>query len=725
MNPKIHTSGKAGVRIAAGAAALGLVLSFGPDARAGAGGRTGQIREEVTVTLKLIQAYVTTKDGKPVTDLTAADFEVTDNGQKMPVTEFENHVVGGADLAPGAPLAGLRTSRKFFFFFDFAFTDARSSRKAREAALHFLDTAIRPADEVGVMSYSPTRGLTIHEYLTTDHAKVRTVVDAFGLRAVVGRAESLTNLIYADELRHMQDGPGVNPATGAYQPPKGPTTSGDAAEDSYFQEQARAQTAGAVDEGRRQGYTDQARQFAQTFTNLSRAMRYVPGWKNIILFSSGISRALIYGERRGMNVPNMDASDPDRMMAELNAYDNAQSNTGVRTEFALALKELKNANSPIYAIDCSPTAGEMDINNPVGTSMSTREFTGKDSLVQLAGESGGKYFSNSMDTKNALAAVEDITSAFYVLGYVVPAAWDGAFHKVKVRILRPGCKVVSQNGYYNPKPFSDYSRFERLLQMTDLALSDNPLARLPEETPMVLTPVFVGGWPHLVAYVRISKDAAAAVIGKTADAYLLVYDEEQGKSAVKSFRLKPPADGPAETVATFAVPTKPGRYTCRIIVQNTVTGLAARGSASVAFTNPAAAPIRLDPPLLLDERAGGVEAGAAPESTLSALFGYDPAKYVPWTGSQPAGPRRVHAAVRCALVAPETELGFEAKDTFGGAATDVPVTVVGVRTARDLRLCLLELAFGGLAPGPHVLKITARDPTGTMQGEATAAFTVK
>ncbi|MCK7478083.1 MAG: hypothetical protein M0C28_12170 [Candidatus Moduliflexus flocculans] len=89
-----------------------------------------------------------------------------------------------------------------------------------------------------------------------------------------------------------------------------------------------------------------------------------------------------------MNVPNMDASDPDRMMAELNAYDNAQSNTGVRTEFAQALKELKNANSPIYAIDCSPTAGEMDINNPVGTSMSTREFTGKDSLVQLAGESG-------------------------------------------------------------------------------------------------------------------------------------------------------------------------------------------------------------------------------------------------------------------------------------------------------------------------------------------------
>ena len=119
------------------------------------------------------------------------------------------------------------------------------------------------------MSYSPARGLTIHEYLTTDHAKVRSVVDAFGLRAVVGRAESLTNLLYADELRLMQDGPGVNPARGAYQLPKGPTTSRRRG-GFLFENMAKAQTAGGVvDEGRRQGYVDQARQFAQTFANLA------------------------------------------------------------------------------------------------------------------------------------------------------------------------------------------------------------------------------------------------------------------------------------------------------------------------------------------------------------------------------------------------------------------------------------------------------------------------
>lgn len=677
-------------------------------------GQTGQIREEVTVALKLLQAYVTTKDGKPVTDLTAADFDVTDNGQKVSVTHFENHIIGGDEIAPEGPIDGPRLNRKFFFFFDFAFTDPRSARKAREAALHFMDNAVRPGDEIGVLSYSPTRGLTIHEYLSTDHDRIRGIVDAFGLRTVAGRAETLTSFLYADELRWMEVGGSLDAKA-----------SREAAFEKFFTEQAQAQTRGVVDEGRRQGYTDQARQFAETFANLARAMRYVPGWKNLILFSSGISRALIYGSRRSAVVPNMDAGNPDQMMAELNAYDNAQSNTGVRTEFADALKELKNANSPIYAIDCTPTAGEMDINNPVGTSMNAREFAGKDSLIQLAGESGGKYFSNTIDYKDAMGQVSDITSAFYVIGYNVPAAWDGAFHKIKVKVSRPGCKVVSQNGYYNPKPFQEYSRFERLLQMTDLALSDNPTTRLPADLPMGVMPVIVGGWTNLVAYIAIPKDTAAGIVGKKTDAYLLIFDEGQGKSAVKSFRLKLPEGGPWHALPVFALPAKPGRYTCRIIVQNTETGLAARGSASISFANPVPSPIGLDTPLLLKEEAGWADLGAAPETKLSALFGYDPAKYAPIIAALPAGPQVAYVALRLSLGAPAMELDYTATDILGDEKIEIPATLVDSRQDKSLRTCLLELTFGGLKPGPHTLVIKVKDKSGAEANEAKIGFVVK
>jgi hypothetical protein len=166
--------------VIAGAMALGLVLVAAPGRAAGSGGapQAGQVREEVTVALKLLQAYVTTKDGKPVTDLTAADFEVTDNGKVVPVTHFESHILGGDSLAPGAAVGAARLERQFFLFFDFAFTDFRSSRKARDAALAFIDQNVKPSDLIGVLSYSPARGLTIHEYLTRDHLRVRSIVEA-------------------------------------------------------------------------------------------------------------------------------------------------------------------------------------------------------------------------------------------------------------------------------------------------------------------------------------------------------------------------------------------------------------------------------------------------------------------------------------------------------------------------------------------------------------------
>ena len=107
------------------------------------------------------------------------------------------------------------------------------------------------------------------------------------------------------------------------------------------------------------------------------------------------------------------------------------------------------------------------------------------------------------------------------------------------------------------------------------------------------------------------------------------------------------------------------------------------------------------------------------------MFGHDPARYAPWTGPLPAGPRRVYAAVRCALTTPEVELAFTAVDAVDGTRTEVPATVVSARTARNLRMCLLELAFGALAPGAHTLTVEARDPSGTLRGEAAAAFAVR
>ena len=158
------------------------------------------IEHQVAVTLKLIQVYVVDRRGDPVGDLTREEFIVFDNGERKSLTEFERHSLSGTQPGskrsaagaprpapqPSAPPAAIpaagapadRTgepalARKYFLFFDFAFNNQRGARKSIDAAAKFLEKDVKPGDEVGLVTYSLTRGMSIHEFLTTDHDKVR------------------------------------------------------------------------------------------------------------------------------------------------------------------------------------------------------------------------------------------------------------------------------------------------------------------------------------------------------------------------------------------------------------------------------------------------------------------------------------------------------------------------------------------------------------------------
>lgn len=153
------------------------------------------IQHEITVSLKLVQVYVTDKKGNPVLDLEKEDFELSDNGKAQLITDFERHVLSLPSVKtvevqqPKKRIPQVeRTGRKFFLFFDFAFNSLGGIDMARKAASHFIDSQIEPIDEVGVLSYSTERGLFLHEYLTTDHAKIHEVVDNIGSGEALGRA---------------------------------------------------------------------------------------------------------------------------------------------------------------------------------------------------------------------------------------------------------------------------------------------------------------------------------------------------------------------------------------------------------------------------------------------------------------------------------------------------------------------------------------------------------
>jgi VWFA-related protein len=191
------------------------------------------LQYEVAVTLKLIQVYVSDKEGNPIHDLTKEDFLVYDNGRLIEVTDFEIHRL---DPPPKKEAEALpRMSRKFFLLLDAYRNDGFGLKKARNLALHFIKTQIHHEDELGLLSYSIERGLVLHIPLTKDHAKIQEAVNAIKLF------------------------PGIT--------------------DGSLRDIGITSMDNAVD------FTDGLSDFAVS-------LRYEPGYKHIILFSAGLPRDL-------------------------------------------------------------------------------------------------------------------------------------------------------------------------------------------------------------------------------------------------------------------------------------------------------------------------------------------------------------------------------------------------------------------------------------------------
>lgn len=97
---------------------------------------------------------------------------------------------------------------------------------------------------------------------------------------------------------------------------------------------------------------------------------------------------------------------------------------------------LANANNTsIYSFD------------PRGLDMNIRP---SDILQSLAENTGGKQFSNNQPA-SSLREVVKASKAFYLLGYASaknPA--DGKFHRIAVKVNRPGVEVRARTGYFAP-----------------------------------------------------------------------------------------------------------------------------------------------------------------------------------------------------------------------------------------------------------------------------------
>lgn len=673
---------------------------------------TKPLQYEVSVALKLVNVYVTDKNGKPVADLTLEDFSATDNGRPVKLTEFEKHVLEapqekaastGQPAVPAAvptPAPAPESTRKFFLFFDFAFNNARGISKAKTAALHFLDTEVRPDDEVGVMTYSMLKGVTIHEYLTRDHNKVREVVDAIGTKDIAGRAHEI--------------------------------------EQEYWlmaQEPAASGPRGDAEVRNRDSEREEAKRIAETFllrlTALAKALRYVPGSKHFLLFSTGIPSSLVYGNQAGS--PNSDSLgrgkfDPsDRVM---------------RTRNEEMYREFAASNCVVYAFDTRESAMVADLfaydrltfesggRGPGRVIFSTQgvftdsssvfrddKTTGGNTLRRMTDLTGGRYFSNINMYEKNLDQVRALTGTWYVLGYSVDETEDGRFHEVKVEVKRKGCVVRAQSGYFSPKPFREYSDLEKRLHLFELALNERAFSRLPVSFPISGLSFASPAGTGLEILARVPADVTARFNGGRVEYVALIFDANNNIRDLRRLETDPRPHRGRPVVFTSATSLEPGEYVCRLVIRDMDSGMSAASSVRTAVPAAPRQGLRLGTPLLLQDEAGCVFLDTGPARTTAALpwaeiYPFDRTALSPVSGQVSGFAPRLLAVIPFSVpevAEPDIVLTARLINAATGEAAPAAAVLAGTSRHQSVGTAVLEIPLSELKPGKYFVYINAED----------------
>ena len=660
--------------------------------------KTQELTHEVVVTLKLVQVYVTDKKGNPMLDLKREDFLVYDNGKQKPITEFEIHILALPAIEEKVqheiiqettlPAPRKLMSRKFFLLFDFAYNNARGILKAKKAALHFIDTQLQPSDEVGLLSYSAIKSLTLHEYFTTDHKKVRKVAESFGIKNIRGRAENLEELYWLDIT-------GGNPLDaskrgGVYQKESERLW----LKSEYLSPEFKRFQA-------KQDSTVHATHFVQKMEDFAKALRYIPGYKHIILFSSGVPYSLMYGIHQSSQGTS-DRWDTGNKLLQLRYED--------------MLKELAASNSTVYTLDTEDMGTMIAVNS---------RLRGGFTLQTMASSTGGKYFGDINSFEEHLEKIQKLTACYYVLGYYIDEKWDGKYHKLKVKVNRPGCEVHAQKGFFNPKPFGKYSKLEKMLHLVDLALSEKHVFQTPLRFPLAALPCVIKGKPNLALYSKINTDNIRKLSGKEVEIVSIVFDNREDIVKIEREELDFSKLPKGDIYHSVLLPLDPGKYKCRIVIRNLETGRGAVASSPVEIPKSPDSGIQLYPPLLLKP-----EMDAFYLKKPSPVYSYDSSQYSPLFEELAQGTNRILAMVRClfsGIEQPDIKLSANLIQHLADTKKVIPVTlsILNKYQEDDTEIFLIKLQTGELQAGEYSLYLFAEEGQTESQSRVNTTFKVK
>jgi VWFA-related protein len=425
----------------------------------------------ITVTLVQVDAVVTDSRGRHVPDLRPEDFEVLQDGTPQPITHFSyvpqpppaapapppaRKALDKLPLGPPPPISTTGVRRAVAIVVDDLALSFESTVRVRDALRRFIEQQMQPGDLVSIVRSGG--GVAFLEQFTTDKRMLLEAVETlkwrFSRRCCVGAIKPLAGETVTRQGPEYLDYEGLNLAA-----------------------------LGSLG----------------TLETTIRAMRRLPGRKSIVL----LSEAMRLDSRVGEAI--------DRITDLAN-----------RCAVSLYAIDPKGLTVDLPGFEAASDPGDSELGGLLETLPGAFDLHA--GLEALARRTGGLFFGNQNDIPGLVRTAVDDQLGYYLLGYAPQAGTfeeeggDGKFHKVTVRVRRPGLRVRWKSGFegrtdslVDLEPSAPRTRQEQLIQ----ALV-SPFAATAIRTRM--TSLFVNTQKS-GSFVRtlIHFDAGGVELKKTAD----------------------------------------------------------------------------------------------------------------------------------------------------------------------------------------------------------------
>jgi VWFA-related protein len=638
------------------AAVLFISLSFGQTKKESQ--KQQVLQEEAAAIVKLIPVRVLDASGRPVKGLKKEDFILYDNKDLKTITEFEVYEMGkltspmeeagGVSQPEGSP----QTNRKYFILLDIQGSDEVGMANAKKAAMEFVETKINPGDEVCVCSFTPMTGLIIQQYLTSDLEKIK---------KGIGRAKEV--------------------------PPTPGFESGREIEDSESEAlgrrgMANRESSGSPfgDEGTRimgvdglRIYGRQNADFSASMSELAKVIKYIPGSKNLVYFSSRV---------------------PGRAVARLFA----------------------EANTPIYAIN---TKNWM-VQGLMTLSVKKKHIYKEHPLKDFAEASGGHYFADIKDVQTIADEIEILSGNYYVLGYYIDEKWDGRFHQIKVEVKKPDLIVLAQDGYYNPKPFAELTDIEKQIHLYDLAFADKPAAPVLDLQIEALCGCMMEE-TNVVLLTKLEVDERTGIPPGMSEVFIFLFDEDHKMVAAERAELDLSAYDQKTLYSYLMKKLEPGEYECRVVVRDMEMGKSLVGQYSFSAPEPAAGTLAIYSPLLLmpGKKADFLRFSSEKQkkgekqASLIDFYPFLPQNTSPLMGNIGVDVKNLWAIIPVSFKGQEpseVEMEVEMIDEATGESLPIDWRIIDSHESESaVDFLLVEIDLPDLESGAYWLEVTATD----------------